>query len=152
MCRLHSRSSADQQFRAQGSAHRTYYCCTFSIVHVGTCSVRSCAVLCKTISDFSKKKHFFSFFYCERSELLLYKKLCTVRCWICPAIKNVGENRGEMGIPFVIQDAAHQGLSWTFPLYRPLRFLEQFRTLGFLQLESTAVQRCARKSTEFASG
>ena len=33
----HSRYSADQQFRAQGSAHRTYdYCCTFSIVHVET--------------------------------------------------------------------------------------------------------------------
>ena len=32
------------------------------------------------------------------------------------------------------------------------RFLEQFRTQGFLRIESTAVQRCARKSTEFASG
>ena len=31
-------------------------------------------------------------------------------------------------------------------------FLEQFRTQGFLRIESTAVQRCARKSTEFASG
>ena len=26
------------------------------------------------------------------------------------------------------------------------------RTKGFLRIESTAVQRCARKSTEFASG
>ena len=40
----------------------------------------------------------------------------------------------------------------TFPLYRPSRFLEQFRTQGFLRIESTAVQRCARKSTEFAWG
>ena len=40
-----------------------------------------------------------------------------------------------------------------FPLYRPLRFLEQFRTQGFLRIESTAaVQRCARKSARFASG
>ena len=42
---------------------------------------------------------------------------------------------------------------WTFPLYRPSRALEQFRTQGFLRIESTAaVQRCARKSTEYASG
>ena len=34
----HSRSSADQQLRAQGSAHRTYYCCKFSIVNVETYS------------------------------------------------------------------------------------------------------------------
>ena len=34
----HSRSSADQQFRAQDSAHRTYYCSTFSIVNVETYS------------------------------------------------------------------------------------------------------------------
>ena len=54
----HSRSSADQQFRAQGSAHRTYYCCTFSIVNVETysCYVVSRAVLCKTIT------HFFQFY------------------------------------------------------------------------------------------
>ena len=50
------------------------------------------------------------------------------------------------------QDAAHKGFYWTFPLYRLLRSLEQFRTQGFLRIESTAVQRCARKSTEFASG
>ena len=31
-------------------------------------------------------------------------------------------------------------------------FLEQFRTQGFLRIKSTAVQRCARKSTESASG
>ena len=41
---------------------------------------------------------------------------------------------------------------YNFPLYRPSRFLEKFRTQGFLRKESTAVQRCARKSTEFASG
>ena len=35
------------------------------------------------------------------------------------------------------QDAAHKGFCWTFPLYRPSRSLEQFRTQG---LESTAVQ------------
>ena len=46
----------------------------------------------------------------------------------------------------------NKGFCWTFPLYRSSRFLEQFRTQGFLQIESTAVQRCARKSTEFASG
>ena len=50
------------------------------------------------------------------------------------------------------QDAAHKGFCWTFPLYRPLRSLEQFQTQDFLRIESTAVQRCARKSTEFASG
>ena len=37
-------------------------------------------------------------------------------------------------------------------MYVLFRFLEQFRTQGFLRIESTAVQRCARKSTEFASG
>ena len=43
----HSHSSADHHFRAQGFAHRTYYCCTFSIVHVETysSSVVSGAVL-----------------------------------------------------------------------------------------------------------
>ena len=44
-------------------------------------------------------------------------------------------------------------VSMTFPLLcRPLRSLEQLRTQGFLNIKSTAVQRCARKSTEFASG
>ena len=50
------------------------------------------------------------------------------------------------------QDAAHKGFCWTFPLNRPSRCLEQFQTQGFLRIESTAVQRCARKRTEFASG
>ena len=50
------------------------------------------------------------------------------------------------------QDAAHKEFCWTFPLYRTSRSLEQFQTQGFLRIESTAVQRCARKSTEFASG
>ena len=36
----------------------------------------------------------------------------------------------------VKQDAAHKGFYWTFPLYRPLRSLEQFRTQGFLRKES----------------
>ena len=50
-------------------------------------------------------------------------------------------------------NTAVQGCSSrTCPLYRPSRSLEQFRTKGFLHIESTAVQRCARKSTEFASG
>ena len=54
---------------------------------------------------------------------------------------------------FASQDAAHKGFCRTFPLYRPSRFLEQFRTQGFLRIKSTtAVQRCAGKSTEFASG
>ena len=47
------------------------------------------------------------------------------------------------------QDTAHKGFWWTFPLYRPSRSLEQFRTQG---LESTAAQSCAHKSTEFALG
>ena len=70
-----------------------------------------------------------------------------------PGDKNVpvGENRGYMGISLVTQDAAHKGFR-TFPLYRPLRSLKQFRTQGFLRIDSTAVQTCARKSTEFASG
>ena len=46
-------------------------------------------------------------------------------------------------------DSTHKGFCWTFPLYRPLRSLKQFRTQDFLRIESTAVQRCAR--TEFAS-
>ena len=66
--------------------------------------------------------------------------------------KVVGDDRGEMGISLVTQDATHKGFCWTFPLYRPSRSLKQFRTLGFLRIESTVVQRCARKSTEFASG
>ena len=57
-----------------------------------------------------------------------------------------------MKISLVTQDAAHQGLCWTFPLYRPSRSLEQFRTQVFLRIESAAVQRCARKTIEFASG
>ena len=66
--------------------------------------------------------------------------------------KNVDENQGEMGISLVTQDAVHKGCCWTFPSYRPSRSLEQFRMQGLLRIESTAVQRCARKSTEFASG
>ena len=50
------------------------------------------------------------------------------------------------------RDAAHKGFCWTFPLYRPSRSLEQFRTQRFLSIESTAVQRCARKGIEFVSG
>ena len=61
--------------------------------------------------------------------------------------KIVGDNRGEMGISLVTQDAAHKEFCWTFPLYRPSRSLE-----GFLRIESTAARRCACKSTEFASG
>ena len=84
---------------------------------------------------------------------VVFKKRCTVRCLICLAIK---KRRREPvrrdGISLVKQDAAHKGFCWTVPLYRPLRSLEQFRTQGFLRIESTAVQRCARKSTEFASG
>ena len=39
------------------------------------------------------------------------------------------------------------------PIVQTLRSLEQIRTHGFLRIESnTAVQRFARKSTEFASG
>ena len=66
--------------------------------------------------------------------------------------KIVGDNRGEMEISLVTQDAAHKWFCWIFPSYRPSRSLERFRTEGFLRTESTAVQRCARKRTEFASG
>ena len=61
------------------------------------------------------------------------------------------KRRREPG-SLVTQDAAHKGCCWTFPLNRPSRFLEKFRTQGFLRMESTAVQSCTRKSTEFASG
>ena len=37
-------------------------------------------------------------------------------------------------------------------VHRPSRSLAQFRTQGFLRKESTAVQRCACKNTEPASG
>ena len=57
-----------------------------------------------------------------------------------------------MEISLVTQDAAHEGFCGTFPLCRPSRSLEQFRTQGFLRIESAAVQRYARKSNEFASG
>ena len=80
------------------------------------------------------------------------KKLCTVRCWICLAIKKRRREPVRDGISLVKQDAAHEGFCWTFPLYIPLRSFEQFRTQGFLRIESTAVQRYARKSTEFATG
>ena len=83
---------------------------------------------------------------------VVYKKRCTVRCWICPAIKKRRREPGRDGISSVKQVAAHKGFCCTFLLYRPLRSLEQFRTQGFLRIESTAVKRCARKSTEFASG
>ena len=60
---------------------------------------------------------------------------------------------------FRTQGSAHRAavqrcvVSMAFTLlYRPLRSLEQFRTQSFLHITSTAVQRCARKSTEFASG
>ena len=65
----------------------------------------------------------------------VYQKLCTVGCGICPAIKNVGENRGDTEVSLVAQDvvaqdAAHKEFCCTFPLYRPSRSLEQFRTQG----------------------
>ena len=67
-------------------------------------------------------------------------------------INTVVQRCASRSTEFALQDAAHKGFCWTFPLYRSLRFPEQFRTQGFLRIESTAVQRCARKSTEFASG
>ena len=58
-----------------------------------------------------------------------------------------------MGISLVTQDAAHKGFCSAFPLSIPLRSLEQFRTQGFLRIESPSVQRRrARKIIEFASG
>ena len=75
-----------------------------------------------------------------------------VYCWCLAGVLNlfasrlkiVGDNRGKMGISLVTQDAAHKGFCWTFPLYRPSRSLERFRTQGFLRIESTAVLRYAR--------
>ena len=85
---IHSRSSADQQFRAQGSAHRTYYCCTFSIVNVETysCYVVSRAVLCKTITHifiFLLRAYLVSFYTNLQDASIwagVYQKLCTVGC------------------------------------------------------------------------
>ena len=68
-----------------------------------------------------------------------------------PGDKKLGENQGEMEISLVTQDAAHKGFCWTFPLYRPSRSLEQFRTQGFLRIESTDVQRCARKGGSYGN-
>ena len=51
-----------------------------------------------------------------------------------------------------IKGSAGHSSCWTFQLYRPSRSLAQFRTQGFLRIESTAVQRCARMNTESASG
>ena len=56
-----------------------------------------------------------------------------------------------MGISLVTQDAAHKGFCCTFPLYRPSRSLEQFRTQAFLRIESTAVQMCARKGGSYGN-
>ena len=92
----------------------------------------------------------------ERSELLICRlhqfglygvcqKLCTARFWICLAIK---KRRQESGRDGVTQDAAYKKFCWSFSLYRPSRSLEQFQTRG---LESTAGQKCASRSTEFAS-
>ena len=78
----------------------------------------------------------------------------TVNCRVLdlPGDKKRRRDRGEMEMSLVTQDAAHKGFCWTFPLCRPSRSLGQFRTQGFLRIESTAVQRGARRSTEFASG
>ena len=100
---------------------------------------------------YAKQLHIFSFFYCERSELLICRVYqfgleCIKNCALygvefARRQKNVGENRGEMGISLATRDAAHKGFCWTFPLYRPSRSLEQFQTRGFMRIESTAVQR-----------
>ena len=50
-----------------------------------------------------------------------------------------------------VNTAVQMCASRASPLYRSSRSLEQFWTQGFLRIESTAAQRCARKSTEFAS-
>ena len=75
----------------------------------------------------------------------------------CRALNLPGDKKREPKrdgniLTLVTEDAAHKGFYWTFPLYRPSRSLEQFRTQRFLPIESTAVQRCARESTEFALG
>ena len=112
----------------------------------------------KQFSDFSfRKLHIFSIAYCERSALLTCKVqqlglecIKTVHCTVLdlPDDKRTQARTGKDGnILSDTQDAAHKGFCWTFPLYRPLRSLEQFRTQGFLRIESTAaVQRYARKS------
>ena len=109
----HSRSSADQQFRAQGSARRTYYCCTFSIVHYRNifmlCSIRS-AVLCiqNNFQIFLQKKYTIFNCYCERNELQICRVhqlglecikngALFVRCWICPATKKCRREPGRDG-------------------------------------------------------
>ena len=53
-----------------------------------------------------------------------------------------------------INNAVQRCASRTFPLYRPSRFLDQFRTQGSLRIESTTAvqQRYARKRADFASG
>ena len=62
----HSRSSAEQQFRAQGSAHRT------TAVHSRyNIKCRNIFILCcKSCCAMQNNYTFFSTFYCERSELL----------------------------------------------------------------------------------
>ena len=94
---------------------------------------------------------FFSIFYCERSELLDLSAGCinlgwsvskTVHCRVLnlPGDKKRKREPGETGISLVTQDAAHQGFCWTFPLYRPSRSLEQFRTQSFLLYKSVLVR------------
>ena len=46
----------------------------------------------------------------------------------------------------------YQCILLLYSLYTSAGIVEQFRTQGFLRIEYIAVQRCARKSTEFASG
>ena len=113
--------------------------------------------VCKTIFRFFLKTntHFFNFelLICRVHQLGLecIKKSALYGAGFARRQINVGENRGEIAVSLMTQNAAHKGFCWTFPLYRPLRSLEQFRTQGFLRIEST-IQRCARKSTGFASG
>ena len=73
-----------------------------------------------------KKITHFSFFYCECSEFLICRvHQLGLECIKNGALygagfarreKNVRENRGEMGVSLVTQDAAHKGFCWTFPL------------------------------------
>ena len=71
----------------------------------------------------------------------------------CIAMKKRSRREpAKMGSSLVVKYSTHRGFCWTFPLYRPSRPLEQFRTQGFLRIQSTAVQTCAGKSTELASG
>ena len=51
------------------------------------------------------------------------------------------------------QDAAHKGFCWIFPLYRPSRSLEQFRTRGLLLFdESVTLHEAFKRAPQSLRG